>query len=143
MPKSTKSMGTPEDAEAAFYDAIARADIHALMALWAEDDDIICVHPGSGRLVGYGDIRASWEAIFEQGSLHITTTRLHATHNMMAAVHNVVEEVHRPEGRQPDLHIVATNVFLQTPQGWRIVLHHASIAPGPAPASQPPGAILH
>jgi len=143
MAKASKSMGTAEDAEAAFYDAIARADIDALMALWAEDDEIVCVHPGSGRLIGHADIRASWEAMFGHGGVHIATTRLHATHNMMSAVHSVIEEVHRPEGRQPDLHIVATNVFLKTPQGWRIVLHHASVAPGSAPASQPPGTVLH
>jgi ketosteroid isomerase-like protein len=58
-------------------------------------------------------------------------------------VHSIVEETHRSEGRMPDLHIIATNVFLKTPQGWRIVIHHASVAPGPAPSHQPPGTVLH
>ena len=143
MPKTSKSMGTAVDAEAAFYDAIARADIQALMALWAEDDDIVCVHPGGGRLIGHAAIRASWEAVFERGPVHISVSRLHETHNMLTAVHSIVEEIHRSEGRQPDLHIIATNVFLKTPQGWRIVIHHASVAPGPAPSHQPPGTVLH
>jgi len=143
MPKSNKSMGTAEDAEAAFYDAIARADIQALMALWADDDEIVCVHPGGGRLIGHAAIRASWEAVFERGAVYISVSRLHETHNMLTAVHSIVEEIHRSEGRQPDLHIIATNVFLKTPQGWRIVIHHASVAPGPAPSHQPPGTVLH
>lgn len=143
MPKTNKSMGTAADAEAAFYDAVARADIQALMALWADDDEIVCVHPGGGRLIGHAAIRASWEAVFERGAVHIGVTRLHETHNMLTAVHSIVEEIHRSEGRQPDLHIIATNVFLKTPQGWRIVIHHASVAPGPAPSHQPPGTVLH
>jgi ketosteroid isomerase-like protein len=27
--------------------------------------------------------------------------------------------------------LIATNVYAKTPRGWRIVLHHVSIAPGP------------
>ena len=34
---------TPDDAEEAFYDAIARADLDALMNLWAEDEEIVFV----------------------------------------------------------------------------------------------------
>lgn len=143
MPKASKSMGTAVDAEVAFYDAIARADIQALMSLWAEEEEIVCVHPGGGRLIGHAAIRASWEAVFERGAVHISISRLHETHNMLTAVHSIVEEIHRSEGRQPDLHIIATNVFLKTPQGWRIVIHHASVAPGPAPSHQPPGTVLH
>ena len=43
------------------------------------------------------------------------------------------EEVKTPD--DPDwqeAHILATNVYLKTPQGWRIVIHHASVAPGKA-----------
>ena len=28
---------TPQDAEAAFYEALERADLEAMMAVWAED----------------------------------------------------------------------------------------------------------
>jgi len=139
----SKSMGTAADAEAAFYDAIARADINVLMALWADDDDIVCVHPGGSRLTGHAEIRASWEQVFERGGVHINVSRLHETHNMMTAVHSIVEEVHQAEDRQPDVHVIATNVFLKTAQGWRIVIHHASVAPGRAPSHQPPGTVLH
>jgi ketosteroid isomerase-like protein len=39
---------------------------------------------------------------------------------------------------------LATNVYLKTPQGWRIVIHHASVAPG-KPADDPgsAAAMLH
>ena len=44
-----------------------------------------------------------------------------------AAVHNLVEriELHTPEG-DALAYVVATNVYVRTPQGWRMVAHHAS-----------------
>jgi len=47
----------------------------------------------------------------------------------MNAVHNLIESVNSTDA-QRDIHIIATNVYIKTPLGWRIVLHHASIAPG-------------
>ena len=142
MSKSRKQLGTADDVEAGFYDAIARADIEALMSLWADDEEIVCIHPGAPRLVGHSAIRASWEAIFERGGVRIRPVQLHASHNLMTATHNVIEEVHRPESELQDVHILATNVYMKTPYGWRIVMHHASIAPGKISADQT-AATLH
>lgn len=130
MAKMRKLLDTSEDTEAAFYDAIGRADIDALMTLWADEEDIICIHPGAARLVGHAAIRASWEAMFERGGVMIRPRQLRVTQNVMTAVHNVVEEINRDDAAHQDIHIVATNVYLKTPQGWRIVSHHASVAPG-------------
>jgi ketosteroid isomerase-like protein len=143
MAKLNKFLGTVEDTEAAFYDAINRADIEALMAIWAEDDEIICVHPGSPRLVGHAAIRNSWEIIFERGGVHIHPVQLHAMQNMMSSIHNVVEEIKRGKYDQPDLHILATNVYIKTPRGWRIAVHHASVATGAAPEDHASTAMLH
>ena len=44
---------SPEDAEEAFYEAISRADLDALMNLWAEDEEIVCIHPGGQPLHGH------------------------------------------------------------------------------------------
>ena len=38
--------GSAAEVEAAFYDALHRADLEALMALWADDEEIVCIHPG-------------------------------------------------------------------------------------------------
>jgi ketosteroid isomerase-like protein len=143
MGKSHKQPETADDIEAAFYDAIGRADVDALMALWADDEEIVCVHPGAPRLVGHASIRASWEAIFEQGGVPIRAVQLHATQNLMVAIHNVVEEVKRGGGDAQDIHIIATNVYLKTPHGWRIATHHASVAPGAAPHEKIGMATLH
>ena len=65
MRKPKLPPGTPDDAEVAFYDALQHADIDRLMACWADEDDIVCVHPGGPRLLGAGAIRAAFEATWQ------------------------------------------------------------------------------
>jgi ketosteroid isomerase-like protein len=84
--------GSAAEVEAAFYDALHRADLEALMALWADDEEIVCIHPGGVRLIGHAAIRASWETILA-GGLHIVPAQLHETHNLMSSVHTVIEGV--------------------------------------------------
>ncbi len=131
--KKKQLNGSADELETAFYDAISRADLDGVMALWAEDEEIVCIHPNTPRLIGHAAIRASWEAIFERGSVHIKAMQLHATNTMLTSVHSVIEHLQRESDAMRDTHIVATNVYLKTPRGWRIVTHHASIAPGKAP----------
>lgn len=136
-------LSSADETETAFYDALSRADIEALMALWAEDEEIVCIHPGSSRLVGHATIRASFEAIFERGSVHIQPVQLHASSNMMTAVHNIIEEVRRTPDMTQDIHILCTNVYIKTALGWRIAVHHASVAPGRAPNELFRATMLH
>ncbi len=140
MKRQKQLNGSAAEVEAAFYDALNRADVEALMALWAEDDEIVCVHPGGPRLIGHAAIRASWSTILEHGGLHILPSQLHETHNLMSSVHTVIEGTTAASGEPA--HLVATNVYAKTPRGWRIVLHHVSVAPGPVPADTP-AQILH
>src|SRR3982074_661670 len=55
---------TPQDAAVAFYRAFEAKDIDAMMAAWAEDEEIVCVHPGGPRLSGFDAVRMGWEQIF-------------------------------------------------------------------------------
>ncbi|MDO9197770.1 nuclear transport factor 2 family protein, partial [Rhodoferax sp.] len=54
MPKAKKQAatvgGSADDIEAAFYEALQSADIDKLMVCWADEDEIVCVHPGGPRL---------------------------------------------------------------------------------------------
>ena len=113
------------------------------MALWAEDEEIVCIHPGASRLIGHATIRASFEAIFERGSVQIQPVQLHVSRNMMTAVHNIIESVHRTSDMTQDIHILCTNVYIKTALGWRIALHHASVAPGRAPNELFRASMLH
>ena len=131
MKRQKQLNGSAAEVETAFYDALNRADLAALMALWADDEEIVCIHPGGMRLIGHAAIRASWQAVLATGGLAIMPSQLHQTHNLMSAVHTVVEGVTAASGDAA--HLVATNVYIKTPRGWRIVLHHVSVAPGSVP----------
>ena len=143
MTRKSRVLGTADAVEMAFYSAIARADIAALMALWNDDEEIVCIHPGAARLVGHAAIRASWEAIFASGGVQINPVQLHATQNLMVSIHNIIEEIPGNHDEQQTMHILATNVFVKTAQGWRIVIHHASVAPGNMVTDPAVGAVLH
>lgn len=132
MKRQKQLNGSATEVEVAFYDALHRADLDALMALWADDEEIVCIHPGGARLIGHAAIRASWQAILAQGGLHIVPVQLHETHNLMSSVHAVIEGVTEAAGGTA--HLLATNVYIKTPRGWRITLHHVSVAPGGLPA---------
>ena len=123
--------GTADDVETAFYEALQRGDIEALMACWADDDEVFCVHPGGPRLVGATAIRAAFEQMFGNGAIHATPARVRKVESLASAVHNVLEriEVLTPEGPR-HAWVLATNVYHKTAQGWHLVAHHAS--PGSA-----------
>ena len=59
--KAAVLLASPDDIEAQFYEALQRGDIERLMAVWSDDDEIVCVHPGGPRVVGPGAIRTTFE----------------------------------------------------------------------------------
>jgi len=119
--------GTADDIETAFYDALQAGDIERLMACWADEDDIVCVHPGGPRVVGAGAIRATFESMFTNGNIQARPERVRKVESLASAVHNVLEriDVLTPQGPR-QAWVIATNVYHKTPQGWRMVAHHAS-----------------
>lgn len=121
---------TPEEAELAFYDALERADLNRLMQVWADDEEIICVHPGGLRMVGLHAVKESWQEILAQGALHIRPAKLVTTQSMMSTVHSLIEQITvRNQAGTEIAHCYATNVYHKGPTGWRLVMHHASAAP--------------
>ena len=118
---------TADDIEAQFYEAMQQADIDKLMAVWSDDDDIACVHPGGPRVVGPGAIRATFEAIFASGAVDVQVHQVRRVQTLNCAVHHVVEQVQVQGEEGPQAaYVLATNVYVETPQGWRMVSHHAS-----------------
>ncbi|PUE34998.1 nuclear transport factor 2 family protein [Limnohabitans sp. Jir72] len=123
--------GTTDDIEHAFYEALHNADIEQLMSCWAEEDDIVCVHPGGPRIIGPGAVRSVFEAMFAKGSVQAYPERIHKIESLACAVHHLVERVELIGQNGPQhAWVIATNVYHKTPQGWRMVVHHTS--PGTA-----------
>ena len=130
---------TPQDAEAAFYDALERADLDALMAVWAEDEEIVCIQPGGPRMTGYASVREVWRRIFENGQrLIVTLSQPVILQGMLVTVHSLCERISLRGGEaDQSAPLVATNVYVRGSHGWRLLVHHASPAP-PESASDVP-----
>lgn len=121
---------TPQDAETAFYEALSRGDLDAMMAVWSDDDDVYCVHPQGPRLTGIAAVRESWRQIFSGGrDLRVQIRGQHAVHGMMFAVSSVLEIITVAGESRPRAPMIATNIYLRTERGWRMVAHHASPTP--------------
>ena len=121
---------TPQEAEAAFYEALEKADLEAMMAVWADDEDIVCVHPGGERRSGLAQVRESWRQIFSGAqTLSFRLRHQQSLNGMTLAVHSVYELISvsgEARARNP---MIATNIYMRTGNGWRMVVHHASAAP--------------
>lgn len=119
-----------QEAEAAFYDAFGKNDLEAMMAVWADDEEIYCIHPGGQRIAGLENVRESWRKLFNNGqSLSFQLRSRHEIHGMMIAVHSVYEQITVAGQRPSPTPMLATNIYLRTDHGWRMVAHHASPAP--------------
>jgi ketosteroid isomerase-like protein len=130
---------TPQDAESAFYEALTKADLDAMMSVWADDDDIFCVHPNGPRLSGVERVRESWRQIFASGqTLRFQLREQQHVQGMMLSVHSVYEAITVAGEPRPRAPVIATNVYLRTERGWRMVAHHASPAPASAGAEAEP-----
>lgn len=144
-PQTAHLMASPDDVEAQFYEALREGDVDKLMALWHDDDEVVCVHPGGPRIVGVRAIRVAFEAMFSNGSIRAAPERVRRVHTLEAAVHNLVEriELSTAEGTRTG-YVLATNVYLKTAQGWRMVAHHASPGtPDESPEVVEAPAVLH
>jgi len=156
MPKLKSLHATPEAVEQAFYEALEAGDVDALMGVWSEDDEIICIHPGGQRLVGHRAIGASWREILSNGPITVRPTEPEILHGSLVSVHSVLSRVMalvRTEaasgvgGTTPPqamaVNILVTHVFFKGGQGWRMVLHHASVTQQEADSvtNAPPGTL--
>ena len=118
-----------EDAEEAFYDAIGRGDIEALMIVWADEDENVCIHPTGQRLTGPLSFRECWHSIFENyPRLTVRVTHSLRWKGAMLDVHSVVETLYLGDESAPHGPMLSTNVFQRGPTGWRLLAHHTSAA---------------
>jgi ketosteroid isomerase-like protein len=136
-PKLKKThFATPQDAEAAFYEALERADLDAMMQVWSDDEEVSCIHPGGPRLTGYEQVRDNWAQIFKSGQrLQVHLSDQVIVSGMMFSAHSLHENILvRGEGEITGGRsvVVTTNVYMRSASGWRMVLHHGSPAPAPA-----------
>lgn len=122
------------EANARFYSAIEELDLAAMDAVWAHAGWVRCVHPGWDVVVGWDDVRASWERIFTNTRwLRVTPTAVAVAAfgdlGLVACSENITASDGGDGGDVGVAVAQATNLFLRTPVGWRLMHHHASPSP--------------
>lgn len=136
---------TPEAAEAAFYAAFETRNLDAMMAVWADDDSIACIHPLSAPLDGRAAVSAGWRSMFEAaGQFRIKVEIAHEIREATRAVHIVREYLVIGQEAGPRPPILATNLYRKQGEGWNLVLHHASpLQVGDIHPAHSPSVVLH
>jgi ketosteroid isomerase-like protein len=121
-----------EAVNTAFYESIEAGDLDTMTDLWLDDPETVCVHPGAGPVRGASAIRRSWAMVmastaYIQFFLTDVEVGLRGGIASVTCTENVLTGDHRTG---PDAFgggaAVATNVFVRTPDGWRLWVHHAS-----------------
>lgn len=134
-------------AQDSFYQALADGDLDTLMSLWVNDDAVLCILPSGERLCGPEAIHDALEEIFARGGVRVAYQELQSFETGTVSVHHVIEQFQFGQAHDISQRVFtyATNVFLRTPYGWQLMLHHASQA-GAEPdglIATPPSEYLH
>ena len=111
-----------------FYEAFGALDIDLMESVWAPSERAMCVHPGWPALVDWELIRQSWERIFDNTTLMLfnvkyLNTAVQGDCGWVTCVENISSVL---QGNASNFGILATNIFVRTPLGWRMIAHHAS-----------------
>ena len=128
-------------ANKAFYDAFEALDLAAMSRVWAHRPTAVCVHPGWEILTGWAAVRESWRAIFA-GTGYM---RFEASDLTIDVIENVarvtcVENLFQVvEGHTIHSQVAATNLFVRTGEGWKLLVHHGSPIAAAQSVTEPEG----
>lgn len=125
----TKELTRVEEANLAFYEAFMARDVDRMCVLWAKTPHVRCVHPGWELVVGWEDVRSSWQEIlrsvqaveFRLEDIHVEVAGRTAWVNLLAYISLDTED-----GDQFQATVVTTNILENIDGQWLFVLHHSS-----------------
>ncbi len=133
-------------AHRALYDAVEAGDADLMSALWVDDPETSCVHPGAPILRGTSDVVRSWVVLMAQiGYIQFFLTDVQVTTLPLGsdapetAVVSCTENILSGDPDQPGGILAATSFGAATAQstsilvrhgaGWQFWLRHASPVP--------------
>lgn len=124
-----------------FYDAVTGSDLEEMESLWCQSGEERCIHPGWDVLMGWESISDSWSAIFSSTpGLRIRPRGVevvvlgemawvHCLEEIFSGAETGESPVEAAGGEEPSF-ARATNLYRNTGEGWKMILHHASPIPG-------------
>jgi ketosteroid isomerase-like protein len=123
-----------------FYAALHALDISLMAQVWLHADWVKCLHPGWDLLVGWNEVRGSWEEIFrstEQMMVSISRPLLHVAGDVawISCLENVTTAY---QNDFSSAMVEATNIFLRHQGRWLMVHHHTTPLAEPPPEASVP-----
>jgi ketosteroid isomerase-like protein len=125
-----------ETVNAAFYTAFETADLDSMQELWLDDPETLCVHPGALPVRGTPAINRSWALIMANTpyiqffltdvEVSVLTSDGREVASVTCTENVLTADEHTDTDSFGGAKAVATNVFVRTPDGWRLWIHHAS-----------------
>ena len=121
----TTDLDSVAAANKAFYAAFEARDLDAMSMVWEHSDRIVCTHPGWASLRGWGQVAASFFALF-QNSQHLQFILTKETAEVAGDVAWVAVDENILQSTNATT-VAALNLFVRNEDGdWRMVAHHAS-----------------
>lgn len=113
-----------------FYRAFADRDYTLMTAVWADGEDLSCLHPGWPPLQGREAVLQSWHAILTGPSApNITPEHPKASLHGDCGIVVCYEQV---DGE----YLIATNIFVRAEASWLLVHHQSGPTEPPSEAPQ-------
>ena len=122
------------NANRTFYAALHSLDISFMAQVWSHEDWVKCLHPGWDLLVGWEEVRESWEKIFrstDQMMVSVSRALVHVAGDTawVSCLENITTAFQNDFSTAL---VEATNIFQRRQGRWLMVHHHTT------PLAQPP-----
>jgi hypothetical protein len=130
-----------DEANRLFYEALEALDLDLMDRVWSHEDPVRCIHPGWDVLEGWQVIRHSFSQIFSGTSwMRVTPTSVFLSDFGSVGLVVCSENITTTHGGGVGVAVAqATNLFRKEAGLWKLILHHASLAPPPTSfAAGPP-----
>ena len=118
-----------EAANAALYAAFEAGDVDLMESVWdvVDPDQLVCVHPGWPMLRGRAAVLRSWSAVMAGTDyIQFFLTDVQVDLQGAVAIVTCTENVLTSVDVGANATVVATNVFVLRPEGWRLRVHHGA-----------------
>ena len=132
----SQTFNTPQEAEDAYYDALEAGDLHTLLEIWADSNDICCLLPMYPMIQGRKGVEDAYAHLLSQGhGVELSIEHLNWIETDDIAIHQVEESVpnQTDDDTPPPPPVYATNIFRKDSGGWRMIVHQNAPTPPPPP----------
>lgn len=111
-----------------FYRAFESLDVAQMDRIWLQQEYVTCIHPGWTLRVGWPAVRDSWVLIFNNTfsmKFELTEIQIQVAGDVAWVI--CTENITSRQGEAvQESRILATNLYEQVENSWKIIHHHGS-----------------